>query len=87
MDVHGTAYSPDQASAAASSSGNHENIEDIPRLERSSSVTRRVRFDLPRNDGLDNVSINSQDSLTSNPPLLPPRLLDRVITGRQLFLI
>ena len=77
----------DQASAAASSSGNHENIEDIPRLERSSSVTRRVRFDLPRNDGLDNVSINSQDSLTSNPPLLPPRLLDRVITGRQLFLI
>ena len=77
----------DQASAAASSSGNHENIEDIPRLERSSSVTRRVRFDLPRNDGLDNVSINSQDSLTSNPPLLPPRLSDRVITGRQLFLI
>ena len=76
----------DQASAAASSSGNHENIEDIPRLERSSSVTRRVRFDLPRNDGLDNVSINSQDSLT-NPPLLPPRLSDRVITGRQLFLI
>ena len=71
----------DQASTAAISSGNHENIEDIPQLERSSSVTRRVRFDLPRNDGLDNVSINSQDSLTSNPPLLPPRLSDRVITG------
>ena len=71
----------DQALAAAISRGNHENTDDIPRLERSSSVTRRVRFDLPRNDGLDNVSINSQDSLISNPPLPPPRLSGRAIIG------